>query len=397
MSLRLVSRRMENIPFAGIRKVFEKASRLESQGVKVIHFEIGRPDFDTPVHIKEAAVQALNGGMVHYTPNAGIAKLREALAESLLQFKGVRYDPATEVMVTAGGQEAMYLSLKALLEPGDEVLVPDPGYSQFYSCIKLLDGVAVPVPLLAAENFCLDLTAAKELLTARTRAIIVNSPHNPTGGVLNRQQVEAVCRFACEHNLLVLSDEAYDRILYDGSDFISPAALPGMKKRTFIWGSLSKTYSMTGWRVGYLAAPPDAVTAAVKVQQNLMLSICSFAQAGAVAALKGPQQCVQAMVAEFDRRRKVILDGIAQSPGLSCPTIPLGAFYVFAQHQVAGMNSAVLADHLLEKGGVAVVPGVPFGTRGEGYLRISYATSLPDCREGMQRIARLMTELQNRT
>lgn len=397
MSLRLVARRMEDIPFAGIRRVFEKASRLESRGVKVIHFEIGRPDFDTPAHIKAAAVQALNAGMVHYTPNAGIAKLREALAESLLQYKDVRYDPATEVMVTAGGQQAMYLSLKALLEPGDEVLVPDPGYSQFFSCIRLLDGVAVPMPLLAEANFCPDLAAVEDLVTERTRAIILNSPHNPTGGVLNREQVEAVCRFACEHNLLVLSDEAYDRILYDDGDFISPASLPGMKERTLIWGSLSKTYSMTGWRVGYLAAPADAITAAVKVQQNLMLSICSFAQAGAVAALRGPQECVQAMVAEFDRRRKLILDAIAQSPGLSCPTTPRGAFYVFAKHQVAGMDSTALADHLLEEGGVAVVPGPPFGTRGEGYLRISYATSLSDCREGMQRIARLMNELHDRS
>jgi aspartate/methionine/tyrosine aminotransferase len=397
MSLPWVAKQMAAIPFAGIRRVFEKAARLEADGIKVIHFEIGRPDFDTPSHIKEAASKALEGGMVHYTPNAGIQTLREAVAESIEKYKGIHYNPLSEIMATAGGQEAMYLSLQAIIEPGDEILVPDPGFSQFNSCTKLAGGVPIPLPLLAAQNFIPDLEAAKKRITRKTKAIIVNSPHNPTGAVITAKQMETICQFANQHGLVVLSDEAYDRILFENADFISPAALPDMKQKTVMWGSLSKTYAMTGWRIGYLAGPKELIEAAVKIQQNLMLSLCSFAQAGAVAALKGPQECVDEMVAEFDRRRKVILDGIDRSPGLSCPTIPLGAFYVFAKHDVPGMDSDRLADYFLEQGGVAAVSGSPFGSGGEGFIRISYATAIEDCKEGMERITRLMTELTNRS
>ncbi len=313
MTAPLVSSRLADIPFAGIRKVFEKAARLEAQGKKVIHFEIGRPDFDTPAHIKEAAKKALDKGFVHYTPNLGTLDLRQSLSESLKKYKNLTYDPLTEIMVTAGGQEAMYLSLMALLEPGDEVLIPDPGYSQFTTCVRLAGGVAVPYPLLLEENSAPDLESVEMLLSDRTRAIIVNSPHNPTGGVMTPQQVEGVCGFAKNYDLLLFSDDAYDRMVFEGSRFVSPASFPGMKDKTVLWGSLSKTYSMTGWRIGYLAAPADLVAGAVKMQQNVLLSVCSFAQAGAVAALQGSQECVETMVAEFERRRRVILDG------LSCP------------------------------------------------------------------------------
>jgi aspartate aminotransferase/aminotransferase len=210
---------------------------------------------------------------------------------------------------------------------------------------------------------------------------------------LDPDQIAEIGRFAEAHDLAVFSDEAYDRILFPGVEFSSPAALPGMKNRSVIWGSLSKTYAMTGWRIGYLAASRELIAAAVRVQQNVLLSACSFAQAGAVAALNGPQECVEEMVAEFDRRRKIILDGIAHTPGLKCPTTPRGAFYVFARHELAGMDSAELADYILDKAGVAVIPGTPFGNRGEGFLRISYATSQADCREGMTRIAEAMREL----
>ncbi len=393
MPLSLVASRTKKVPLSGIRRVLEKAGRMEADGKRVIHFEIGRPDFDTPSHIKEAAIQAMNRGMVHYTPNMGIPALREAFAGSIEQFKGAIYDPATEIMATAGGQEAMYLSLQAFLEPGDEVLVPDPGFSQFFSCTNLVGGKAVSVPLLDERNFAPDLETAEGLVNGRTRAMIINSPHNPTGGVMTSGQIEGVCRFVREHDLLLFSDEAYDRIVYDGADFISPASLKGMRERTVIWGSLSKTYAMTGWRIGYIAGPADLVKAAMKVQQNVLLSLCSFAQAGAVAALKGPQDCVDEMVEAFDERRKVILDGISACPGMQAPTIPLGAFYVFARFDVPGMTSVELADQILEKGGVALVPGTAFGNRGEGYLRISYSASCDDCREGMERITGVMKEV----
>lgn len=389
----LIADRMAKIPFAGIRRVFEKAARLEADGARVIHFEVGRPDFDTPQHIKTAAAEALDGGMVHYTPNNGIPALRNALAASIRTYKGIEYAPDTEIMVTAGGQESMYLTLQACLNPGDEVLVPDPGYTQFSSSVELVGAVPVSLPLREDDNFVPDLGVADKLITGRTRAIIVNSPQNPTGAVMDPEQMTAVCRFADAHGLIVFSDEAYDRIVFAEGTFISPAAVPGMKEKTAVWGSLSKTYAMTGWRIGYLAGPAELIRAAVKVQQNVMLSVCSFAQAGAVAALKGPQDCVRQMLAKFDQRRRVILDGIARTPGLSCPVMPKGAFFVFAKADVPGMDSMTLADYLLDEGHIAVVPGDPFGSRGKGFLRISYATSLADCKEGVDRLALAMKKL----
>lgn len=389
----LVAGRMAAIPFAGIRKVFEKANRLEASGVKVIHFEIGRPDFDTPVHIKEAAKDALDKGLVHYAPNAGLPGLREAMTAAMTRDKGLQYDPATEVVVTTGGQEAMYLSLQALLDPGDEVLIPDPGFGPYYSQVRLAGGVPLGVPLVPERNFQVDLDAAERAITGRTRALIVNSPHNPTGAVLTPEQVKEISSFAVEHNLILLSDEAYDRMLYDGTVHCSPASLPEMRERTIVCGSLSKTYAMTGWRIGYLAAPSEFVYAAVRVQQNVMLSVCTFAQVGAAAALNGPQDCVSSMMAEFSRRRMVMLDTLAQTPGLKVENTPSGAFYVFARHTFEGVTSARLSDYLLEKAGVAVVDGASFGSRGEGYLRFSYAASYDDCQEGMEKVARAMNRL----
>jgi aspartate/methionine/tyrosine aminotransferase len=393
MTSSLVSKRMADIPFAGIRKVFDKAARMEAQGTRVIHFEIGRPDFDTPAHIKEAAANALARGMVHYTPNLGTLELRQALSESLRRYKNLTYDPAAELMVTAGGQQAMYLSLMAVLNPGDEVLVPDPGYGQFTTCIRLANAIPVALGLLEAENFAPDLAAAESLVNSRTRAIIVNSPHNPTGGVMTPEQVGLVCRFADRHHLLVFSDEAYDRMVYPGFEFCSPAALPESKPRTLIWGSLSKTYSMTGWRIGYIAGPPEVIAACVRLQQNMMLSVCSFAQAGAAEALRGPQDCVLEMMAEFDRRRRAVVKGIASIPGLSLAVEPRGAFYVFVRSDVAGIDSVALTDLILDKAGVATVPGPTFGNNGEGFFRISYAVSLSDCQEGIERIGRVMAEV----
>ena len=393
MSISLVGQHMADIPFSSIRRIFERAAQLTAKGTTVINFGIGRPDFDTPEHIKNAAKKALDQGLVHYAPNTGIPELRQALADSINTYKHVNYDPNTEIMVTAGGQEAIYLSLRAFLNPGDEILVPDPGYSQFASAIRLAGGKGVAMPLVAGNNFMPDLAAAAKLIRPQTRGIIINSPHNPTGAVLEPDQVDALGNFAQAHGLVVFSDEAYDRILFPGVEFQSPAALPNMKNQTVIWGSLSKTYAMTGWRIGYLAAPRELIQAAVKMQQNVLLSACSFAQAGAVAALKGPQVCVDQMVAEFNQRREIILTAIAEIPCLSCPTTPRGAFYAFVRHDGAGLGSAELADMILEKAGVAVIPGTPFGGRGEGYLRISYATSQAACQEGMARISEFFQKL----
>jgi aspartate/methionine/tyrosine aminotransferase len=394
VSISLVGQHMADIPFSSIRRIFERAAKLASRGTEVINFGIGRPDFDTPEHIKAAAKKALDQGLVHYAPNTGIPELRRALADSIREYKHVKYDPDTEILVTAGGQEAIYLSLRAFLNPGDEILVPDPGYTQFASAIRLAGGKGIPMPLVADNNFMPDLAEATKLIRPKTRGIIINSPHNPTGAVLNPDQVDAIGNFARDYGLVVFSDEAYDRILYPGAKFKSPAALPNMKNQTAIWGSLSKTYAMTGWRIGYLAAPHKLIRAAIKMQQNVLLSACSFAQAGAVAALDGPQVCVDKMVLEFDRRREIILKGIEEIPCFYCPTKPRGAFYVFARHDSVGLDSKELADRILDKAGVAVIPGTPFGERGEGYLRISYATSQAACKEGMTRIAEVMQKLK---
>lgn len=393
MAISLVGQHMEGIPFSSIRRVFEKADKLAAQGVKVINFGIGRPDFDTPEHIKAEAKKALDQGRVHYTPNIGILELRQAIADSIKQYKKVDYDPNTQIMVTSGGQEAIYLSLRVFLNPGDEVLVPDPGYPQFTPATQLAGGCCIPMPLIAEQNYMPDLETIATQVTEKTKAMIVNSPHNPTGAVLDPDQLSQIAEFAKSHGLVIFSDDAYDRIVSTQAEYLSPAALPGMKDQTVIWGSLSKTYAMTGWRIGYIAAPAELIRAAVKMQQNVQLSTCSFSQAGAVAALNGPQECVEKMAAEFSRRRDIILDGISTAPGLSCPATPRGAFYAFVHHKVPGHDSQSLADLLLEKAGVAVIPGTPFGQGGQGYLRISYATSQANCQEGMARINDVMKTL----
>lgn len=389
----LVAAHMSDIPFAGIRKVFEKANRLAASGVKVIHFEIGRPDFDTPEHIKKAAKEALDRGLVHYAPNAGLPALREALAAEMARDKRLDYDPASEIMVTAGGQEAMFIALKTLLDNGDEVLIPNPGFGPYRSQVALAGGVPVMVPVVPDRNCQIDLDVAEKATTGRTRAIIVNSPHNPTGSVLTCEQLKEVCAFAAKHSLVILSDEAYDRMVYGDAEHHSPAALPEMRQRTIVCGSLSKTYAMTGWRIGYIAAPAEFLEAAVRMQQNVMLSVCTFAQAGAVAALNAPQDCVAAMIDEFSRRRNLMVDMLSQIPGLKCESVPSGAFYAFPRITIDGVASDRLSDYLLDSAGVAAVDGSSFGSLGSGYLRFSYAISYDNCREGMERVARAMEDL----
>lgn len=392
----IVASRMDDIRFAGIRRVFEKAGRLEAEGRKIVHFEIGRPDFDTPVHIKEAAKIALDQGFVHYTPNNGLPALREALAMRLQADKGIMYDPIKEIFPTAGGQEALYLCFMSFLNAGDEVLVPDPSFDPFTLIVKLAGGVPVKIPLQSERNFAYDLDFAAKALTSRTKAIIVNSPHNPTGSVLSPAQYQELVDFAVKHDLLVISDEAYDRMVYEGK-FISPAAFPGMKERTIICGSLSKTYAMTGWRIGYLAAPEAIIDAAHRLQQNVLISLNTFAQYGAVAGLNGPQDCVDAMMVEFNRRRRLVLDMLRQTPGLTLEGVPQGAFYVFPRITLPNASSAQVADYLLEEAGVALVDGASFGDGGTGFLRISYAVSYDDCRLGLERVAEAMSALVRKT
>lgn len=391
----VIASKFAHIPYAGIRKVFQKANELEAQGRKVVHFEIGRPDFDTPAHIKAAAKAALDQGHVHYAPNNGIAPLRTALAMRLQVDKGLTYDADDEIMVTAGGQEALYLTFLALLNAGDEVIMPDLCFGPFALGVILAGGVPVRVPLQPEHNYAYDLAAAQQAVTPRTKAIIVNSPHNPTGSVLTKEQLAAVADFAAAHNLVLISDEAYDKMLYESS-YISPAGLPDMKERTIVCGTLSKTFAMTGWRVGYIAAPAAVIGAAVRAQQNVMLSLCTFAQYGAVAALTESQACVADMMQEFARRRQLVLAMLRQIPGLELPGLPQGAFYAFPRITLPQVTSAQVADYLLNHAGVAVVDGLAFGEGGNGHFRISYAVSYEDCRLGLERIAAVMNDLQKK-
>lgn len=390
-----IATRTEKIPFAGIRKVFQRANELEVQGRKVVHFEIGRPDFDTPAHIKEAAKLALDKGQVHYAPNNGIPALREALALRLQQDKKLNYDPDQEIMVTAGGQQALYLTFLSLLNPGDEVILPDPGFGPFALAVQLAGGVPVKLPLQPGLNFSYDLQAVKAAITPRTRAILVNSPHNPTGSVLSAAQLKEIAEFVVANNLLLISDEAYDRMVYD-TEFVSPASFDGMKDRTIVCGTLSKTYAMTGWRIGYIAAPAPVISAAVRLQQNIMLSLCTFAQYGAVAALAGPQECVTDMLQEFSRRRSLVLQRLAKIPGLTLAGNPQGAFYAFPRVTLPGVTSEEVADTLLNQAGVAVVDGATFGNAGCGHLRLSYAVAYQDCELGLERIAEIMQRFADR-
>jgi len=389
----MTSKRIEKVPFAGIRKAFEKANAMEAKGVRVIHFDIGRPDFDTPTHIKEAAKKALDQGIVHYAPNVGMPALREALADAVAKQKGVRYDPEKEIIVTAGGQEALCLTFMSILDPGDEVLMPDPAFESFARTVHLTGGVPVFLSLVPSDNFMFDLEAAEKSITARTRAMVVNSPHNPTGSVLTREQLEKIAQFATKHNLILISDEAYDHMVYEDCVHYSPASFPGMRERTIICGSLSKTYAMTGWRIGYIAAPEATVSGAVRAQQNVLLSVCSFAQMGAIAALRGSQAPTDEMMKEFGRRRMLVLEQMKLVPGLELENNPCGAFYVFPKITVPGITSAQLADYLLEKAGIAVVDGSAFGRGGNGHVRLAYSCSYENCKDGMERLSEAMTKL----
>ena len=375
------------IPSSSIHAATQKAEAYRREGKKVVIFSIGRPDFDTPAHIKEAAKAALDKGYVHYTPNMGILPLREAVAEHIKRQTGVSYDPKTEVMITCGGQQAILLTMKAVLEPGDEVLLPSPGYGLYYNCAAIADA-RVRAYALKAPDFGWGGAEAGE----RTKMLFINSPHNPTGAVLSKEELGQIADFAKANNLLVVSDEAYDRLLYDGLEHRSIASEPGMRDRTVILGSFSKTYSMTGWRLGYVAGAPELIERLARLQQNYMLSVTSFAQYGGAEALNGPQECVETMRRAFEERRKVLIEGLTGAPNIRFNN-PEGAFYLFIDHRDTGLDSVTFCKRLLEEQLVACVPGDDFGPSGEGHIRISYATSTENCAEGARRIRAFLNNL----
>jgi len=378
------AQRMQNLGTEGAFEVLAKARMLEAQGKNVIHLEIGEPDFDTPANVREAAKAALDSGATHYPPFAGIADLRAAIAEDSAARKGFPIDPS-QVFVTVGGKGVMVYAILALVDPGDEVIVPDPGYPIYESLTRFVGGTPVPIPIRMEHEFRLDVDELASLITPRTKLLIINSPANPTGGVLTRSDIERIAELALRHDLLVLADEIYARILYDGAEHVSIASLPGMAERTIVLDGFSKTYAMTGWRLGYAIVPPWLEKAYGTLIINTVSGATAFAQAGAVEALRGPQAEVEAMVQEFRARRDLVVDGLNDIPGIRCIR-PHGAFYVFPEISATGLSGAELADRLLPETGVCVLAGTSFGQVGRSHIRISYANSRDNLTEALGRL-----------
>jgi aspartate/methionine/tyrosine aminotransferase len=378
----------------GTETAFEAAARaraLEASGRSVIHLEIGEPDFDTPVNVREAAKTALDEGKTHYPPFPGIPDLRAAIADDAAARKGFAVDPAN-VFVTVGGKGVMVYAIMALIDPGDEVIVPDPGYPIYESITNFMGGTPVPIPIRMEHDFRLDVDELASLITPRTKLLVINSPANPTGGVLTRDDIERIAELALRHELVVLADEIYGRILYDGAEHVSIASLPGMAERTVVLDGFSKTYAMTGWRLGYAIVPPWLVQAFGTLIINTISGATAFAQAGAVEALRGPQDDVDAMVEEFLARRDLIVDGLNAIPGFECLR-PQGAFYVFPRISGTGLDGPALADRLLQEAGVSVLSGTAFGKFGRDHIRVSYANSRANLAEGLRRIRSVVDHL----
>ncbi len=384
--------RLKTVPLSGIRRIMAEAEKLERTGASIVHLEIGRPDFDTPKHVKEAAKEALDRGDVHYTPNLGTLQLRKAISRKAQADLGVAYDAETEVLVTVGASEAVYLSAAAFLNADDEMLVPDLGWVNYYSVPGLVACRMASYRVRQENGFRPDPADVAAAVTQRTKLVVLCSPGNPTGAVATREALLGIAEIANRNDLLVMSDEIYEKLVYDEEKHFSIASLPAMRDRTIVVNGFSKAYSMTGWRLGYTLAPKDLTAAMVKVHQNLTTCAVSFAQAGAVAALEGPQQCVTDMVAEFKRRRDMLVAELGRMPGISCVK-PGGAFYVFPDIRAFGMSSEEMAMYLLREAGIAIVPGTSFGPAGEGFIRISYANSFDQIAEAMARMSRALARL----
>jgi aspartate aminotransferase len=368
----------------GAYQVLARANQLEAAGQEIIHFEIGQPDYPTLENVSQAGIEAIKSGKTRYTPPAGMPSLREALAEDAGRRRGIQISP-DEVVVSPGGKPNLFFPTLALVEPGDEVIYPNPGFPTYEAMIKVAGGVPVPVPLLEANQFSFDLDVFDKLINAKTKMIILNSPSNPTGGVIPAVDLEYIAAKANEFDSWVMTDELYTRIVYDGLEAPSIASLPGMQERTIIVDGFSKTYSMTGWRLGYGIMPKSLAARVDLLLTHSVGSTAHFTQFAGLEAITGPQDRVDEMVAEYQRRRDVIVDGLNRIPGFICQK-PQGAFYVFPNITGTGMGSTELANRILEKSGVALLPGNSFGEYGDGYLRLSYANSIENIYKGIERI-----------
>jgi len=378
-----LARRMSRLGTETAFEVLNKARALERQGKSIIHLEIGEPDFDTPANVVEAAVDALHKGWTHYGPSAGLPELRQTIADYVSRTRGVKVS-ADEVVVVPGGKPIIFFTILALIDEGDEVIYPNPGFPIYESMIHYVGGRAVPIHLREERDFSLDVDELAALITDRTKLIILNSPHNPTGGVMQRRDVEQVAKVIGERNILVLSDEIYSRLLFEGEHF-SIMSVPGMQERTILLDGFSKTYAMTGWRMGYGIMRADLAAHIARLMTNSNSCTASFTQVAGIEALRGDQSSVDHMCAEFKRRREVFVAGLNKIKGFSC-RMPKGAFYVFPNITKTGWKSKPLADALLDQAGVAALSGTAFGDFGEGYLRFSVANSLENLQQALDRV-----------
>ena len=380
---RVLAERVNAVPPSGIRRFFDIAAEMDD----VISLGVGEPDFDTPSHIVEAAITALRAGRTHYTSNYGTSELRVAIATMLKERSGVSYDPATEIIVTIGASEAVDLAIRGTINPGDELILPEPSYVAYLPAVVFAGGVALPIPTRAADGWRLD-PAEVERVAPKAKALFLGYPANPTGATLDEATRTELARIAVAHDLLVISDEIYDRLVYEGPAHRAISAYPGMKERTILIGGFSKSYAMTGWRIGFMCAPAPIIAGLVKIHQYAIMSAPTIAQDAALEALRNGEGPLEEMRLAYARRRQIVLDGLA-APGL--PTgAPKGAFYAFPDISSTGMSDEAFAEGLLMEEHVAVIPGSAFGASGKGHVRICYATSEEKLREALVRISRFV-------
>ena len=381
-----ISKRVAGLKPSGIRKFFDIAATMKD----VISLGIGEPDFTTPPPILEAGIKSLQRGETHYTSNPGILELRKALSAHLELHYGVSYDPVDEIIITVGGSEALYLAATALLDEGDEMIIPTPCFVSYQAQAVLAGGVAVEIPCKMENNFDIDPKEIEAAITPRTRAILLGFPNNPTGAVASRENLLAVARLAVEHDLIVISDEIYDRLVY-GVRHVCFAALPGMKERTIFLGGFSKDYAMTGWRIGFAAGPANIMGGLLRIHQFAVMCAPTMSQVAAFAALQQGEEYVQEMVVEYDRRRKLIVKGLNE---IGLPTFePKGAFYAFPKISVTGLDDEQFSTRLLNEEHVAAVPGNSFGKGGEGFIRCSYATAYEKIEVALERMRRFVNRI----
>lgn len=388
MSSPFISRRAQKVPKSGIREMFNIAQRLKD----IIDLSLGEPDFRTPSHVIRAAIRAMEKGYTHYTSNKGLIEFREAVAQKLKSENHIDADPETEVMATVGSMGALSLAMLTIIDPGDEVLIPNPGYASYKSQVLMAGGKPIPYSLKEDNAFQPDIEEISENITDKTKAIVINSPSNPTGMVLSYEVIKEIADLAIERNLIVISDEAYEKVIYESAHHVSLASLPGMMQHTISIFTFSKTYAMTGWRIGYAVADEKIISEMTKLQEHLVAHPSSISQLAAIAALTGSDYHVKKMIDEYAKRRRIMIKKLSKIYGIRFLK-PMGAFYIFPNISIFGMSSRDFTMYLLENARVVVVPGTAFGELGEGYIRMSYSVSREKLEEALERIIESVEEI----